>query len=215
MKINKIWAALLAVCLLAALAACGDDDVMRAGDDSKFMQGEHIRQADIDNFIIRLDEVNDADSSYELAAEDVLAALAAMRVSLCEAEELGLAIPWAEARQWAEEYYAGLPSSVQWSEDGQSIEDWTQGYLARTQMTEEDYLDYLAFNHQVIEAEIALRDMFMEGLSEEERHKEGAEQAFDDYIKGLLDKYRDDLVEPDLQPLLDEVIENVKLWKMN
>ncbi len=214
MKINKIWAALLAVCLLAALAACGDNALM-ADDETKFMQGEHIRQADIDCFIIRLDEVNDAEGSYAITAEDVLPALAIMRAELWEADSLGLAMSWAEARQWAEEYYAGLPDSVQQSENGQSIWDWTQGYLARTQMTEEDYLDYLAFNHQVIEAEIALRDMFMEGLSEEERHKEGAEQAFDDYIKGLLDKYRDDLVEPDLQPLLDEVIENVKLWKMN
>lgn len=213
MKINKILAALLALIMLAALAACGsgDTDSKQADNEFKFMQSDNgkIRQADVDCLIVRMDEVNDVDSEVQSEAKDALAALAVMRAELWEAEELDLAISWAEAREWAEQYYAALPNSVAQSEDGQTIWDWTQGYLERTQMTEEDYLDYLAFNRQVVLAGLALQDKFMADVPSEEHHTEAIYEAFGEYTKGLVEKYHDYLVEDDLLPLLDEVLESM------
>ena len=102
-----------------------------------------------------------------------------------------------------------MPDSSQKAEDGQSIWDWTQDYLERTHMTEEDYLDYLAFNSQVINAEIDLRDNFMADFPEEEHHKEETYKAYNEYIKGLVEKYHDELVEDDLLSLLYKVMESL------
>ena len=211
MKIwQRIWTALLAILMLATFTACAaDGNALRAGDDTKFMQGERIRQADLDCLIVRLAEVDEAGKPLEIAPEDVLPVLAVMRAELLEAEEQGLALSWADSRQWAEEYYAGLPDSSQKAEDGQSIWDWTQDYLERTHMTEEDYLDYLAFNSQVINAEIDLRDNFMADFPEEEHLKEETYKAYNEYIKGLVEKYHDELVEDDLLSLLYKVMESL------
>ena len=108
MKIwQRIWTALLAILMLATFAACAaDGNALRAGDDTKFMQGERIRQADLDCLIVRLAEVDEAGKPLEIAPEDVLPVLAVMRAELLEAEGQGLALSWADSRQWAEEYYA-------------------------------------------------------------------------------------------------------------
>ena len=89
MKIwQRIWTALLAILMLATFAACAaDGNALRAGDDTKFMQGERIRQADLDCLIVRLAEVDEAGKPLEIAPEDVLPVLAVTRAELLEAEE--------------------------------------------------------------------------------------------------------------------------------
>ena len=91
MKIwQRIWTALLAILMLATFAACAaDGNALRAGDDTKFMQGERIRQADLDCLIVRLAEVDEAGKPLEIAPEDVLPVLAVMRAELLEAEGQG------------------------------------------------------------------------------------------------------------------------------
>ena len=49
----------------------------------------------------------------------------------------------------------------------------------------------------------------MADFPEEEHHKEETYKAYNEYIKGLVEKYHDELVEDDLLSLLYKVMESL------
>ena len=75
-------------------------------------------------------------------------------------------------------------------------------------MTDEEYLDYTAYNYRATEAYARIKEHFEAELPPETAADIMLKiQALQEYIKGLVEKYHDELVEPDLLPLLDAMLE--------
>lgn len=216
MKINKIWAALLALIMLAALAACADDgaDVKQSENEFKFMQSEsgQIRQADID-YLKRCMLENGPDDEFDDI--EALTSLAVMRAVVWEAEELGLAESLDEVREkmtvrYQEFVAAAADESNPEHDMAVWIIDYAQKMKQQVPMTDDDYLDYTALNQQVTDAYTKLQERFEADLPPEVREDVWLKvEALQEYIKSLLEKYHDELVEPELLPLLDEILKNM------
>ena len=83
-----------------------------------------------------------------------------------------------------------------------------QNYLEYMDMSEEAYLE-LALETSLYNAEVAvLHEQVLAELLPAAGELE-QQQAIADYDKSLVEKYRDDLVEDNLLPLLDEVLEDI------
>lgn len=212
MKWNKILLFMLAVAFVLALAGCADKE--RAGEeDFQFMQAESdmIRQADID-YMKRCVAVG-GETAFEDV--DVLTSLAVMRAVVWEAEELGLAESWAEAREIMAERYQKLQAAAEDESNSEHdmavwIIEYEQKMKQEVPMTDDEYLNYNAFNHQVSEAYDQLKERFEADLPPEVREDVWLKiEAWQGYVKSLLEKYHDELVEPDLLPLLDEILKNM------
>lgn len=205
---------LLAVGLLAAFAACGQDkDAKQAENiDLKFIHGERICQADVDFFreaMIGLTDANFPDN-------ELVQQMAMLRAIVLEAESQNLAISWEDARAYAETQYQewqtlAADKNNPESAFAKSMLDYAQELMQTMSITEDDYLDYLAYNQQASEALRTLREQFIAGLPVDEQ---GDVLGYSDivykYTSGLIEKYRTDLVEDDLLLTLDEVIEDIK-----
>lgn len=210
MKINKILAALLALIMLAALAACADgksaDD--KNLDDRALTVGAKITADEVDKIWCSMRFFYDKTTEAE-----ALTALVYQKVHVWEADSLGLLPSIEEARQQVRQNYEKMRSGAA-DEGGEQIQgaevSWEliQEYLAYTGFSEEEYLEMAAEVWQGAEAMSILRERVYAELPPDADEMERATSA-GEYGNALIEKYKDYLVEDDLLPLLDEVLESM------
>lgn len=208
MKWRKIIAALLAVGLLAALAACGNDKDAKQAENTQLTVGARISRAELDNIWLSLR------FSYDKTTEaEALSALICQKVYAWEADSLGLLPTIEEARQHMQQNYETMRAAAADGNDEQvhgAAETWNfvQEYLEYTGFSEEEYLEMAAQNWQCAEAISILREQVRAELPPTADELEQA-YAFGEQLISLVEKYKDCLVEDDLLPLLDEALENI------
>ncbi len=202
----QIWyrrlAALLAVfMLLAALAACANDerdDEQAAGPAEA---GEKITQAELD-WVWQSMRFKDE----TVTQSEALTALLEERAVLLEAESLGLAPSLEEARQQAQENYNQF-LELYASSDSQNMhgaqEAWQalQDYMQYMGLEEEEYLEESAKAWQVMMAKSAVIENFVAGLSVVDTSIVDAAAA--EHLKDLVEKYRDQLLDEEMAALYD------------
>ena len=162
----QIWyrrlAALLAVfMLLAALAACANDEQAAGPAEA----GEKITQAELD-WVWQSMRFKDE----TVTQAEALTALLEERAVLLEAESLGIAPSLEEARQQAQENYNQF-LELYASSDSQNVhgaqEAWQalQDYMQYMGLEKEEYLEEAAKAQQVMMAKSAVIENFVAGLS--------------------------------------------------
>ena len=205
----QIWyrrlAALLAVfMLLAALAACANDerdDEQAAGPAEA---GEKITQAELD-WVWQSMRFKDE----TVTQAEALAALLEERAVLLEAESLGIAPSLEEARQHAQENYNQF-LELYASSDSQNVhgaqEAWQalQDYMQYMGLEKEEYLEEAAKAQQVMMAKSAVIENFVAGLPVyEQADTLIADAAAAEHLKDLVEKYRDQLLDEEMAALYD------------
>lgn len=205
----RIWyrrlAALLAVfMLLAALAACANDerdDEQAAGPAEA---GEKITQAELD-WVWQSMRFKDE----TVTQAEALTALLEERAVLLEAESLGIAPSLEEARQQAQENYNQF-LELYASSDSQNVhgaqEAWQalQDYMQYMGLEKEEYLEEAAKAQQVMMAKSAVIENFVAGLSVyEQADTLIADAAAAEHLKDLVEKYRDQLLDEEMAALYD------------
>lgn len=204
---RKIKSLLLLLAMAALLVGC-----TQADNEFKFMQAEseQIRQADLDYLKSCMFDVSE---DYEFTDIDALTILAVSQAAIWEAEELNLAISRAEAREamaarYQEFQAAALDEHNPNYENAKWFVEEAQKMKQQVPMTDEEYLDYTAYNYRVTEAYARIKEHFEAELPPETAADIMLKiKALQEYIKGLVEKYHDELVEPDLLPLLDAMLE--------
>ncbi len=200
MKIKKMMAALLAVVLLAALAAC------TAGTDKQLADNKaKITTAEVEKIWRSL-----CFAYKDCTEAEALNTLIYQRVYVWEADSLGLLPDIEEAHQQVRQNYetiqagaaAGNPEQNPGAQEAWGV---LQEYLAYTGFSEAEYLEMAAETWQVLEAAGILRERVYAELSPAADEWE-KNLAFGEYGEALIEKYKDCLVEDDLLPLLTDAL---------
>lgn len=190
--------------MLAAFAACS------AGEQAEFdfLQGERIRQSDIDFF-----QRCNLDPEAVIGDDEALGILLMLRAMYLEAEAQGGLPDWKEARTYAEAQYQELQAAAA-DEDSPGYDnakgglDYAQRLMQEVPLSEAAYLDYMALTRQMTEAHRLLQEQFVAQLPPELLEDPFVKYgAVNDYIWELVAKYQEQLVEPDLQPLLEAYLD--------
>ncbi len=206
MKINKILAALLALIMLAALAACDSGKEQLANEVSA--TGRKITAAEFEEALFSL-RFSDNNATPEQALYD----LVMRRIYIWEADSLGLLPDIEEVRREVRQGYESISDSAadinsEYNYGAKIAWEVVQNYLEYMDMSEEAYLE-LALETSLYNAAVAvLHEQVLAELLPAAGELE-QQQAIADYDKSLVEKYRDDLVEDNLLPLLDEVLEDI------
>ena len=188
MKIKKMMAALLAVVLLAALAAC------TAGTDKQLADNKaKITTAEVEKIWRSL-----CFAYKDCTEAEALNTLIYQRVYVWEADSLGLLPDIEEAHQQVRQNYETIQA-------GAAAGGVLQEYLAYTGFSEAEYLEMAAETWQVLEAAGILRERVYAELSPAADEWE-KNLAFGEYGEALIEKYKDCLVEDDLLPLLTDAL---------
>jgi len=207
MKIRKISAALLAVILLAALAACGDDGSGVGADNNsfKYLENGKVVRADVD-FLYKI-----AIGEVDAIPETDMVYVAAMQMALMrEAESQNILVSWDDAQKHAQETYQERQRIAQDENnpgyaDAAYMLDYAQKIMQEAPLTEAEYLDYMTVGWQISEAFRMLRDNFTAELPAEVQADTYAySMTLNEYWADLVAKYYDELVEDELKPILDE-----------
>lgn len=206
MKINKILAALLALIMLAALAACDSGKEQLANEVSA--TGRKITAAEFEEALFSL-RFSDNNATPEQALYD----LVMRRIYIWEADSLGLLPDIEEVRREVRQGYESIRDSAadinsEYNYGAKIAWEVVQNYLEYMDMSEEAYLE-LALETSLYNAAVAvLHEQVLAELLPAAGELE-QQQAIADYDKSLVEKYRDDLGEDNLLPLLDEVLEDI------
>lgn len=214
---KKIFCLLVLAIMLLGLCACGDKQT--GEEDFQFMQGERIRQADLDfcwNELVYA--IGGSVERTDEAEMICLSTLAMMRTMIWEAEAQGVGLSWddalAEARAQYEEAEAASKAGQRTGDEIYQMPeywDWLQEHMQQVGMNPENWLCYNAILLQSDAATEALQEQFYADLTPEQLNDDLARKnAQIAYHYELVDKYKDRLVEEDLEPLLDEVLETLR-----
>lgn len=200
---RRLAALLAAFTLLAALAACA---IEQAGEQAAAPAeaGDKITQAELDWVWQSLRFKDETVTQAE-----ALTALLADRAALLEAESLDLLPSLEEARQQTQESYNQF-LELYASSESQNVhgaqEAWQalHDYMQYMNEDEEEYLAYAAKAQQLMLAKEALREHFIAGLSVyEQADTPNADAAAEEYLAGLAEKYRDQLLDEEMAALYE------------
>lgn len=215
MKIRKILAALLAVILLAAFAACADGGSAPPHNQAVLGEtpadGGKITAAEVEDWLFSL-HFADNNATPEKALYD----LVVRRINAWEAESLGLLPDIEEIRQEVRQSYESIRDGAadvnsEYNYGAEIAWEAVQNYLEYMDMSEEAYLEAAADTSMFLAAAAALHEPVLAKLPPAAGELE-QRQALADYDKALAEKYREHMVEDDLLPLLDEVLENWEFY---
>lgn len=213
---KKIGLALVVLLLAQALAACTQNQAAGQENGFRFLQAERIRQADLD-YIHKQGVYMSEDAADYFDDTMCLYVLVLIRTMTWEAAEQGLGISREEARALAEEHYAeaeaaGRAGKSTGEEVYQQLEywQWLQDYMQRADMSPEEWYEY---NGVTIQFEAAYKPLYEQVVAElppEQQADPWAQgAAWTAYQLELTEKYKDRLVEEDLQPLLETTMEKM------
>ncbi len=215
---KKIFWLLICGLLALGLAGCGDNNEKQA-EDFQFLQGERIRQADIDFCWNELANVIGGNVERSDETEMLcLSTLVITRTMTWEAEAQGVGLGWEDALAEARAHYdeaeaaskAGQPTGEAVYQQPEYW-DWLQEHMQQVGMSADNWLAYNAILLQSYAATDALEEQFYADLTPEQLDDALARaNAQIAYQYGLAEKYKDRLVEEELQPLLDKVLETLR-----